>query len=65
MIRTRTSDVSRAQLTERLRAYEARYGVPSTRLVEVFLRDGVLVESPDFHGWMDTYQLHQLVTQEG
>ena len=42
----------RARITE----YEVRYGVPSERLFDAFVVDGVFRESRDFSNWSLLYE---------
>jgi hypothetical protein len=46
----------------RLSFFEHKYGVPSSRLAEVFRRGDELEESEDFFEWSSLYRAHELVT---
>lgn len=44
-------------LIEERSAFEERYGVKSSWLVDAFRKNGRLVESPDFVRWAHTHDL--------
>lgn len=57
------AEVARAETRDVLDGFEARYGVPSERLMEVFAGpDGHVDETEDFHGWDSAWTSWQLLT---
>jgi hypothetical protein len=51
-----TAEAERERLRGVLDGFEARYGLPSDRLIEAFLdEDGNLVESDDWRAWNETW----------
>ena len=55
--------VSEAELDERLRAYEAEYATPTTKLADAFQRGGSLVETEDFLQWSSLRAMSQLISE--
>lgn len=51
----KTHTIDESWLCEELAMYEKRFGVPSDRLVEAFVVNGSLVETPDFLRWSRLY----------
>lgn len=51
----KTHSVSPSWLQDELAQYEKQFGVPSERLIEAFVVDGALVETPDFLRWSRLY----------
>lgn len=66
---TRISILSAEAERERLRAvlngFEARYGLPSDRLVEAFLDEsGNLVESDEWRAWDEAWAAWQILSRQ-
>jgi len=56
------ADEARAEVRAVLDAFETTYGVPSERLMEVFLgSDGRLEETEDFHAWDEAWAHWQIL----
>lgn len=52
------------ELRAELDVWEAKYGVPSDRLIDVFRNPetGALVETDDFHNWISAYESWRRLT---
>jgi len=62
-IGVRDADDARAEARHILDDFEARYGVPSERLMEPFLRaDGHVNETKEFRAWAKAWARWQILT---
>lgn len=59
MIVLKTEPLATWAIEDELMGFEQRYGVSSDRLMEAFVVDGELVESPDFRRWMHVWTLRR------
>jgi len=64
-ILVRQADDVRDELRAVLDAFEARYGLPSDRLMDAFLRpDGHVDETEDFHAWDSAWAHWQMLNSQ-
>ena len=56
MIKTDVRPMRVEELEYRIHAFEVHYGVPSSRMVEAFTRDGVVDETDDLSAWSTLYR---------
>jgi hypothetical protein len=61
-LKTELRFVTVKDLQARLAEYEQRYGVPSDRLADAFVKDGELQETEDFLTWSTLYAASQAST---